>query len=76
VSRGLATTTRRSLPSPVPVFVIVVVFPLALCCPSWESELVTCVELGNDDSGWVLCVWVVVVWVVCAPCIGFGPGFP
>jgi hypothetical protein len=55
----------------VPVFVIVVVFPLALCCPSWESELVTCVELGNNDLGWALCVW-----VVCAPYIGFGPGFP
>jgi hypothetical protein len=46
----LATKVRHNLPSPVLVFVIVVVFHLALCCPYWESELVTYVELGNNDS--------------------------
>jgi hypothetical protein len=55
VSRGLATVF---LPSLLSVFVVIVVFPSALWCLSWGVELlVTCIELGNDDSRWTLCVW-------------------
>jgi hypothetical protein len=34
VSQGLTTTMHRGLPPSVPVFVVVVELPLALCCPS------------------------------------------
>jgi hypothetical protein len=34
VPRGLATTARHSLPPPVPVLVVIVMFLLVLCCPS------------------------------------------
>lgn len=66
MSHGLATTARRSLHSHVPVFVVVVVFPLVMCgARLGKSELlVICVELGNYASGSPLCA-VVVVWVVC-----------
>jgi hypothetical protein len=35
--------------------------------PSWESELLaTFVELGNDDSGWALCMWGCCLGCLCA----------
>jgi hypothetical protein len=76
VSRGLTTTVHRGLPPSVPVFVVVVGFPLALCCPSWGvgTARLLC---------WVRQRWlrmsnvcgVAVVLVACAPCVGFEPSF-
>jgi hypothetical protein len=45
LSRGLATTTHRGLPPFVPVFIVIIEFPLALCCPSKGVG----VRLGNPN---------------------------